>query len=127
MDNKERFDQIERLLTDLLRRSDRQDAFNNEVRQRLDSIDGRLDGIVGILKLSAEAYKQSEERQEQMLREIREQGRRTDVTQAEILRMMQKWDEQDAQNQVVEKRLASIDSHEPRIERLEGEVFRNAS
>jgi predicted nucleic acid-binding Zn-ribbon protein len=134
MDNKERFDQIERLLAELLRKADRQDEFNayqrefnSEAKQRLDSIDGRLDDITGILKIFAEAQKQSEARHEQVMKEIREQGRRTDTTQTEILRMMQKWDEQDAQNQAVAERLAHTDDHEPRIARLEDEVLRKAS
>ena len=41
------------------------------------------------MKISVEAHKQAEERQEQLLREIREQGRRTNSTQAETLRLLQ--------------------------------------
>lgn len=134
MDNKERFDQIERLLADLARKSDRQDEFNARqekhnarVESRLDDIDGQLKSIVGILKISAEAHKQAEERQEQLLREIREQGRRTDITQSETLRLLQALENQQAQLADLSRRTELLEGQEPRIRRLEDEVFRAAS
>lgn len=127
MDNKERFDQVERLLADLMQKADRQDefntrqeAFNTRVEQRLASIDDRLDGITDVLKLFAEAQKQAEERHEQLIKEIREQGRRTDRTQAEILQILDRMETQQAKT---DDHARQLENHAPRIQRLEDEAF----
>lgn len=52
----------------------------------------------------------------QHLHGIREQGRHTDATQAEVLRMMEKWNVQEARNETLERR----------IRRLEDDALRQA-
>ena len=79
------------------------------------------------MKISVEAHKQAEERQEQLLREIREQGRRTNSTQAETLRLLQALENQQAQLADLGRRTELAEGQEPRIRRLEDKVFRAAS
>ena len=152
MDNKERFDQIEALLAELLRRADRQDEYNQRFIQKLDGIDGRLgfveekiDGIINVLKISADRQEESEKRQDKILAEIREQGRvleaqgkRQDVAIDAIKELLKRskdtnqrvdsvTESQRQLIQVTQLNTESLENQEPRIQRLEDEVFRQAS
>ena len=145
MDNKERFDQIEALLAELLRRADRQDEYNQRFIYRLDGIDEKIDGIIDILKISADRQAESEKRQDGILAEIREQGRvleaqgkRQDVAIDAIKELLKRsndtnqrvdgvTDSQRQLIQVTQLNTEALENQEPRIQRLEDEVFRQAS
>lgn len=71
MGKKERFGQTETLLADLLRRMDKQAG-------QMDQQSGQIDDIIGTLKISDARETRTEERQDAMQAEIKQQGVRTD-------------------------------------------------
>ena len=134
MDSNKRFDQLESLLVDLARKVDQQgEAIAKQggaierIERRLDSIDEQIGDIINIFKLSEARHTQAEQRAELLATEIKAQGRRTDETiqvQMQMLALMRAGnDKADA----LDQRLGLTENQEPRIKRLEDEVFRAAS
>jgi len=134
MDSNKRFDQLKSLLVDLARKVDQQgEAIAKQggaierIERRLDSIDEQIGDIINIFKLSEARHTQAEQRAELLATEIKAQGRRTDETiqvQMQMLALMRAGnDKADA----LDQRLGLTENQEPRIKRLEDEVFRAAS
>ena len=141
MDVNQRFDQLESLLVDLARKQDQQaeqikQLISAVTRQekRLDSVDQRLTDIgeqigdiINIFKLSEARHTRTEERLGELAVEIKEQGRRTDETiqvQMQMLTLMRAGNDKADD---LARRLAPLEDQEPRLKRLEDEVFRAAS
>ncbi|MGI4869696.1 MAG: hypothetical protein ACRYFX_00805 [Janthinobacterium lividum] len=110
----------------------------NRQEQRLDDIGEQIGDIINILKLSDARHAESEKRQDAMLAEIREQGRRTDVAVEALRAMVHKMEDTSSrvdavttsQRQIIQLtqlNTESLEDQEPRIQRLEDEVFRKAS
>jgi hypothetical protein len=141
MDSNQRFDQLESLLVDLAHKVDQQgeaiarqgEALGQQgeaigrIERRLDSIDDQIGDIINIFKISEARHTQVEQRLDMLATEIKEQGRRTDETiqvQMQMLQLMR------AGNEKVDglgQRLLEVEGQEPRLKRLEDEVFRAAS
>jgi chromosome segregation ATPase len=148
MDSNQRFDQLESLLVDLARKVDQQaaaiarqgeaigqqgEAIGRQgeaigrIERRLDNIDEQIGDIINIFKISEARHTQVEQRLDMLATEIKEQGRRTDETiqvQMQMLQLMR------ASNEKVEdlgQRLLDVEGQEPRLKRLEDEVFRATS
>jgi chromosome segregation ATPase len=137
-------EQIKQLITAVTRQEKRLDSVDQRlervdqrlerVDQRLERIDQRLDGIgeqigdiINIFKLSEARHTQTEQRLDELAVEIKEQGRRTDETiqvQMQMLALMRAGNEK---TDDLARRLAPLEGQEPRLKRLEGEVFRAAS
>lgn len=125
------------------------------MERRLDSIDEQIGDIINILKISEARHTEAERRQDAMLAEIREQGQRLDAqskrqdvavealrallnrqettdsrldsavqTQLQMLQLMRLTSEK---TDDLAQRLPLAEGQEPRIKRLEDEVFRAAS
>ncbi|TDN36238.1 hypothetical protein E4631_08245 [Hymenobacter sp. UV11] len=148
MDVNQRFDQLESLLVDLARKQDqqaeqikqlitavtRQEKRLDSIDQRLERIDQRLDGIgeqigdiINIFKLSEARHTQTEQRLDKLAVEIKEQGRRTDETIQVQMQMLQLMRAGNEKSDDLVRRLAPLEDQEPRLKRLEDEVFRAAS
>ena len=141
MDTNERFDQLESLLVDLTRRVDGLDEKVNKLDEKVDKqgklltiVSEQVDTIVGFLKLSEARHTQAEQRQDAMLveireqgREIKEQGRRLDTALNVQLQMLQLMRTASTKTEELTSRLEPLESQEPRIKRLEDQVFRAAS
>jgi chromosome segregation ATPase len=148
MDSNQRFDQLESLLVDLAHKVDQQgeaiarqgeaiarqgEALGQQgeaigrIERRLDSIDDQIGDIINIFKILEARHTQIEQRLDMLATEIKEQGRRTDETiqvQMQMLQLMR------AGNEKVDglgQRLLEVEGQEPRLKRLEDEVFRAAS
>lgn len=183
MDNQERFDQIENMLVDLLRKQDqhsdllaqiikelgrqgealsrqggaieRQGEAINSLGEAIDRqgklltvVSEQVDGIIDFLKLSEARHTETERRQDAMLAELTRVGQRSDAaveglrillqrqqttdtrldsavqTQLQMMQLMRMDAETVAQ---LTQRFPALEGQEPRIQRLEDEVFRNAS
>lgn len=152
MDSNERFDQLESLLVDLARKVDQLDgAFARQseaiarqseaiARQeiRLDGISDQIGDIINILKLSEARHTETEQRQDALLVEIQRQGQRQDVAVEALKLLLKRQENADARlDGVVQAQLQTLqlmrvdadrlDGQEPRLKRLEDEVFREAS
>jgi CII-binding regulator of phage lambda lysogenization HflD len=155
MDSNQRFDQLESLLVDLARKVDQQseaiarqgEAITRQgeaiakqggaiaslseaigrIEQRVNNIDDQIGDIITIFKLSEARHTQAEQRLETLATEVQEQGRRTDEAiqiQMQMLALMRAGNNK---TEALEQRFALLESQEPRIKRLEDEVFRAAS
>lgn len=155
MDNNQRFDQLESLLVDLARKVDQQAAAaaiqsNAIARQeiRLDNIGEQLGDIINILKISEARHTQTEQQQTAILAELQRLGKRTDASVEAIKLLLKRQENTDArldgvvqtQLQMLQLqrldadkldelglRLPTVEGQEPRIKRLEDEVFGAAS
>ena len=152
MSTNERFDQLESLLADLARKVDRQGEQIAQIIAELTRLgeavfqQGKLltivseqaDGIIDFLKLSAARHDEAERRQDAMLVEIQRQGQRQDASVEALRALLKRQETTDlrldsavqTQLQMLQLMRADadkIDSHEPRLKRLEDEVFRAAS
>ena len=141
MDSNQRFDQLESLLVDLSRKVDQQgeaiakqgEAIAKQggaierIERRLDSIDEQIGDIINIFKLSEARHTQAEQRAEALATEIKEQGRRTDETIQVQMQMLALMRAGNAKAEALDQRLELTENQEPRIQRLEDEVFRAAS
>ena len=110
------------------------------VRQetRLDNLSEQMGDILHILKISAAAHQETEKKQAEMLLEVREQGRRQDVALDAIKALLSRAEAVDkrvggvieSQRQIIQLaqlNTESVEDHEPRIQRLEDEIFRQAN
>ncbi|QKG54309.1 hypothetical protein [Hymenobacter sp. BRD67] len=111
------------------------------IERRLDNIDEQIGDIINIFKISEARHTQTEQRQEAMLTEIREHGRaiieqgvalkehgrRLDDTLNVQLQMLQLMRAGNDKADDLARRLAPLEDQEPRLKRLEDEVFRAAS
>ena len=145
MDYNERFEQIEALLTDLLRRMDRQAE--------------QIDAIINILKISDERQTRAEERQDAILTEMRrgftesdrrfvesdrhfaesnrrfdeqnqrieEQGKHVETLLNTQMRMLELMSRQVNKADELAERVPAIAAYEGRVRRLEDAVFNKAS
>ena len=148
MDSKERFDQLESLLVDLARKVDRQGEAITRQEIKLDAIGEQIGGIIDILKISEARHTQAEQRQDAILAELQRLGKRTDASVEAIRLLLKRQEATDtrldgtvqAQLQMLQLqrldadklddlscRLPATEGQEPRIKRLEDEVFRAAS
>lgn len=115
---------------------------------RLDGIGEQLGGIINILKISEARHTQAEQRQDTILVELQRLGNRTDASVEAIKLLLKRQEAADtrldgvvqAQLQMLQlqrldadklddlsHRLPAAEGQEPRIQRLEDEVFRAAS
>ena len=138
MDYNERFEQIEALLADLLRRMDRQAE--------------QIDAIINILKISDERQTRAEERQDAILTEMRrgfaesdrhfaesnrrfdeqnqrieEQGKHVETLLNTQMRMLELMSRQVNKADELAERVPAIAAYEGRVRRLEDAVFNKAS
>ncbi len=148
MDSKERFDQLESLLVDLARKVDQQGEAIARQEIKLDAIGEQIGDIINILKISETRHTQAEQRQDAILAELQRLGKRTDATVEAIKLLLKRQEATDtrldgvvqAQLQMLQlqrldadklddlsRRLPAAEGQEPRIKRLEDEVFRAAS
>jgi DNA repair ATPase RecN len=155
MDSKQRFDQLESLLVDLARKVDQQsEAITKQseaiakqgeaigrieqrvggieqlvggIEQRLDNIEDQIGDIINIFKLSEARHTQSEQRLDMLATEIQEQGRRTDEALQIQMQMIALMRAGNNKTEALEQRYSLLENQEPRIKRLEDEVFRAAS
>ncbi|RZK35572.1 MAG: hypothetical protein EOO57_08870 [Hymenobacter sp.] len=141
MDAKDRFDQLESLLVDLARKVDQQaeaiakqgDAIAKQgdaivrIERRLDSIDEQIGDIITIFKISEARHTQSEQRLDALAVEIKEQGRRTDDMLQVQMQMLTLMRASNTKIEALDQRLELVEGQEPRLKRLEDEVFRAAS
>jgi hypothetical protein len=134
MDSNQRFDQLESLLVDLARKVDqqgeaiaKQGTSIDRIGQRLDSIEDQIGDIINIFKLSEARHTQSEQRLDMLATEIQEQGRRTDEALQIQMQMIALMRAGNNKTEALEQRYSLLENQEPRIKRLEDEVFRAAS
>jgi CII-binding regulator of phage lambda lysogenization HflD len=134
MDSNQRFDQLESLLVELARKVDQQgEAIAKQgtaierVERRLDSIDDQIGDIINIFKLSEARHTQSEQRLDMLATEIQEQGRRTDEALQIQMQMIGLMRAGNNRTEALEQRFESLEAQEPRLKRLEDELFRAAS
>lgn len=148
MNTNERFDQLESLLVDLARKVDQQGeqiaqiilALNRQgeaiarqgeaiIRQerRLDNLSEQIDDIINILKISAARHIETGQRQDAMLDQIKEQGSRIDSALNVQLQMLHLMRATSTKVDDLTGRLEPLEGQEPRIKRLEDELFRAAS
>lgn len=134
MDANKRFDQLESLLADLARQQDQQmellnshSAILERQERRLDNISEQIGDIITILKISETRHTQAEQRQDTMLVEIHEQGRRLDEALNVQLQMLQLMRVGNEKTDDLARRLLPLENQEPRLKRLEDEVFKAAS
>jgi DNA repair ATPase RecN len=141
MDSKQRFDQLESLIVDLARKVDQQGEAIGRIEQRLGGIEQRVGGIeqrldniedqigdiINIFKLSEARHTQSEQRLDMLATEIQEQGRRTDEALQIQMQMIALMRAGNNKTEALEQQYSLLENQEPRIKRLEDEVFRAAS
>jgi hypothetical protein len=134
MDTNQRFDQLESLLVDLARKVDQQgEAIKKQgealvrIEKRLDGIEDQIGDIINIFKLSEARHTQSEQRVEMLANELKEQGRRTDETIQVQMQMLALMRAGNAKAEGLDQRLGLTENQEPRIKRLEDEVFRTTT
>jgi hypothetical protein len=127
MDTNQRFDQLESLLVDLARKVDQQGEALVRIEKRLDGIEDHIGDIINIFKLSEARHTQAGQRAEILATEIKEQGRRTDETIQVQMQMLALMRAGNAKAEGLDQRLGLTENQEPRIKRLEDEVFRAAS
>jgi len=115
---------------------------------KLDAIGEQIGGIIDILKISEARHTQAEQRQDAILAELQRLGKRTDASVEAIRLLLKRLEATDtrldgtvqAQLQMLQlqrldanklddlsRRLPATEGQEPRIKRLEDEVFRAAS
>lgn len=115
---------------------------------RLDNIGDQIGDIINILKLSEARHTGSERRQEVLMTEIKVQSQRQDVAVEALRALLKRQDNTDSrldgvvqtQLQMLQlmradadqladlaQRLPAVEGQEPRLKRLEDEVFRAAS
>jgi len=105
---------------------------------RLDNIGDQIGDIITILKISEIRHTEAEQRQDTMLVEIRQQGQRQDVTVEALKVLLKRQQTTDARLdglvqtelqmlQLMRSDAEKLASQEPRLKRLEDEVFRAAS
>ncbi|MGI4734329.1 MAG: hypothetical protein ACRYG7_04035 [Janthinobacterium lividum] len=111
-------------------------------------VSGQADGIIEFLKLSEARHTEAEQRQDAMLAEIQRLGKRTDASVEAVRLLLKRQEVTDnrldgvvqTQLQMLQlqrldadkvddlaRRLPATEGQEPRIKRLEDEVFRAAS
>jgi len=116
--------------------------------QRLDDIGEQIGSIINILKLSEARHAATEQRQDAMLAEVQRLGKRTDASVEAVRLLLKRQENTDTrldgmvqtQLQMLQlqrldadklddlgRRLPAAEGQEPRIKRLEDEVFRAAS
>ena len=141
MDINKRFDQLESLLVDLARKQDQQSAqiaqiitelnrqgeATSRIERRLDSIDEQIGDVINIFKLSEARHTQTEKRLDGLAVEIREQGRRTDEALQVQMQMLELMRAGNSKTDALAQQFALAEGQEPRIKRLEDQVFRTAS
>ncbi len=155
MDSNQRFDQLESLLVDLARKVDQQgekiaqiitelhrqgeaidrqgEAIDHQgeaidrIEQRLDDISEQIGDIIGIFKISEARHTQAEQRLEALALETKEQGRRTDEALQVQLQMITLMRAGNSKTEALEQQFSALENQEPRIKKLEDEVFRAAS
>ena len=105
---------------------------------RLDNIGDQIGDIINILKMSETRHTESERRQDALMAEIKTQGQRQDVAVEALRALLKRQENTDSrldglvqtQLQMLQLMRADankLDDQEPRIKRLEDEVFREAS
>ena len=104
------------------------------IEQRLTAIEDQIEVIINIFKISEARHTRSEQQQEAMLLEIKqngleikEQGQRLDAALNVQLEMLQLMRAGNDKSDDLARRIALTEDQEPRIKRLEDEVFRTAS
>ena len=97
------------------------------MERRLDSIDDQIGDVINIFKLSEARHTQHDQRLDVLTTELKEQGRRTDDALQVQLQMLALMRAGNAKADDLERRLGTTESQEPRIQRLEDQVFRAAS
>lgn len=155
MSTNERFDQLESLLADLARKVDQHGDILTQHTQSmarqeklLTIVSEQADGIIEFLKLSEARHTQAEQRQDAMLGEMQRQGQRLEASVEALKALLKRQENTDArldgavqtQLQMLQllrldadkvddlaRRLPTVEGQEPRIKRLEDEVFRAAS
>lgn len=106
--------------------------------RRLDDISDQIGDLINILKMSETRHTESERRQDAMMAEIKMQSQRQDVAVEALRVMLKRQDTTDSrldglvqtQLQMLQLMRADankLDGQEPRIKRLEDEVFREAN
>ena len=105
----------------------RQGEAIGRIEQRLDNIGEQIEGIIGIFKLSEARHTQAEQQIEALALEIKEQGRRTDEALQVQMQMLALMRATNAKADDLNQRLGVVEGQEPRIQRLEDQVFRAAS
>jgi chromosome segregation ATPase len=115
---------------------------------RLDAVGDQIGDIINILKLSEARHTDTEQRQDAMMAEIKTQSQRQDVAVEALRALLKRQENTDSrldgvvqtQLQMLQlmradadkldnlaQRLPGVEGQEPRIKRLEDEVFRAAS
>lgn len=105
---------------------------------RLDNIGDQIGDIITILKMSEARHTEAEQRQDALMAEIRTQSQRQDVAVEALRALLKRQENTDTRlDSVVQTQLQmlqlmradanKLDDQEPRIKRLEDEVFREAS
>jgi type I site-specific restriction endonuclease len=106
--------------------------------QRLDDISDQIGDVINILKMSEARHTESERRQDALMAEIKTQSQRQDVAVEALRALLKRQENTDSRlDGVVQTQLQmlqlmradanKLDGQEPRIKRLEDEVFREAS
>jgi len=120
------------------------DVLNNHTeilhRQetRLDNIGDQIGDIINILKISEARHTETNQRQDALMAEIKTQGQRQDVAVEALRALLKRQENTDSRlDSVVQTQLQmlqlmradanKLDGQEPRIKRLEDQVFREAS
>jgi chromosome segregation ATPase len=105
---------------------------------RLDNIGDQIGDIINILKISEGRHTETERRQDAVMAEIKTQSQRQDVAVEALRALLKRQENADSRlDSVVQTQLQmlqlmradanKLDGQEPRIKRLEDEVFREAS
>ncbi len=115
--------------------------------QRLDAIGDQIGDIINILKISNARHTETEQRQDAMMAEIKMQGQRQDAAVEALRALLKRQENTDSrldglvqtQLQMLQlmradaekvddlaQRLPAVEGQEPRIKRLEDEIFRAA-
>ncbi|RZK11516.1 MAG: hypothetical protein EOO56_28920 [Hymenobacter sp.] len=105
----------------------RQGDAITRIERRLDSIDDQIGDIINIFKLSEARHTQHDQQLDVLTTELKEQGRRTDDALQVQLQMLALMRAGNAKTEELDRRLGSTENQEPRIQRLEDQVFRAAS
>ena len=144
-------EQITQIITVLNRQDEaitRQGEATTRIEQRLDDVGEQIGDIINILKLSEARHTEAAQQQAEMMSEIQRLGKRTDASVEAIKLLLNRQQATDTrldgvvQTQLqmlqlqrldadklddLSRRLPATESQEPRIKRLEDEVFRAAS
>jgi len=105
---------------------------------RLDNISEQIGDIINILKISEARHTETNQRQDALMAEIKTQSQRQDVAVEALRALLKRQDTTDSRlDSVVQTQLQmlqlmradanKLDGQEPRLKRLEDEVFREAS